>query len=129
MASLSWVAKKELPILFVIEDNDFAVLTKKEDRRDWKAKDIAKAFKIKSFDVTDNPVKIYQKLASYKFNYPALINIRTNRLYWHSGAGKDSENVFDRTKSEIAFFKKKGQKLFNLTKKRIDKIWKSRLEK
>ena len=46
LASLSWAAKKELPILFVVEDNNYAVLTKKEDRRDWKAKDVAKAFKL-----------------------------------------------------------------------------------
>ena len=30
LASLSWVSKKNLPILFVVEDNDYAVLTKKE---------------------------------------------------------------------------------------------------
>jgi pyruvate dehydrogenase E1 component alpha subunit len=30
LASLSWVAKKNLPILFVVEDNNFAVLTKKK---------------------------------------------------------------------------------------------------
>ena len=46
LASLSWAAK-ELPILFVVEDNNYAVLTK-EDRRDWKAKDVAKAFKLDS---------------------------------------------------------------------------------
>ena len=42
LASLSWIAKKRLPVLFVVEDNNFAVLTKKEDRRDWSAKDVAK---------------------------------------------------------------------------------------
>ena len=30
LSSLSWVAKKKLPILFVVEDNNFAVLTKKK---------------------------------------------------------------------------------------------------
>ena len=31
LASLSWIAKKKLPILFIVEDNNFAVLTKKKD--------------------------------------------------------------------------------------------------
>ena len=35
--------KKKLPILFVVDDNNYAVLTKKDDRRDWKAKELAKA--------------------------------------------------------------------------------------
>ena len=30
LASLSWAAKKALPILFVVEDNNYAVLTKKK---------------------------------------------------------------------------------------------------
>ena len=101
LASLSWVAKKKLPILFVVEDNDFAVLTKKDDRRDWNVKDLGNAFKIKSHDVKDDPVKIFKELNKYNFKEPKLINVRTNRLYWHSGAGKDKANVFDRTKSEI----------------------------
>ena len=29
LASLSWVSKKKLPILFVVDDNNYAVLTKK----------------------------------------------------------------------------------------------------
>ena len=29
-----------------------------------------------------------------------LLNINTNRLFWHSGAGKDSDEVFDRYESE-----------------------------
>ena len=62
LASLSWVAKKKLPILFVVEDNNFAVLTKKEDRRDWSAKKVAEAFKIKAHDINDDPVKIYKTL-------------------------------------------------------------------
>ena len=34
LASLSWVSKKKLPILFVVDDNNYAVLTKKDERRD-----------------------------------------------------------------------------------------------
>ena len=101
LSSLSWVAKKRLPILFVVEDNNFAVLTKKKDRRDWSAKDIAKAFKIQSFETEDDPKNILKVLEKNIFKKPQLINIHTNRLYWHAGAGKDKEKVFDRLKKEI----------------------------
>ena len=62
LASLSWAAKKELPILFVVEDNNYAVLTEKKDRRDWKAKDVAKAFKLESYDIDDKPQNIFSVL-------------------------------------------------------------------
>ena len=49
----------------MVEDNNYAVLTKKEDRRDWKAKDVAKAFKLDSYDTQDNPEKIFKILKKY----------------------------------------------------------------
>jgi TPP-dependent pyruvate/acetoin dehydrogenase alpha subunit len=96
LATLSWVSKKKLPILFVVEDNNYAVLTKKDERRDWKAKDVAKAFRVDSFDVKDDPKLIYKLLKKNIFKRPMLINIHTNRLFWHSGAGVDTQKVFDR---------------------------------
>ena len=62
LASLSWVSKKKLPILFVVDDNNYAVLTKKDERRDWEAKELAKAFKMQSFDMMDDPMKISKYL-------------------------------------------------------------------
>ena len=82
------------------EDNNFAVLTSKDERRDWKINNVAKSFNIESADVNDNPLNIYKSLKNYKFKKPFLINVRTNRLYWHSGAGKDRKNVFDRLEDE-----------------------------
>ena len=96
LASLSWVAKKKLPILFVVEDNNFAVLTKKSDRRDWRASDVAKSFKLNAFDTKDDPVNIFKALNKNIFLKPTLINIHTNRLFWHSGAGTDNFKNFDR---------------------------------
>ena len=123
LASLSWVSKKKLPILFVIEDNNYAVLTKKEERRDWNAKELAKAFKIDSYDVKDEPKKIFQSINKYLFRKPMLINIHTNRIFWHAGAGKDNENVFDRYLQQ----KKQLGKIADLidinTKKKIEKLW------
>jgi len=127
LATLSWVAKKKLPVLFVVEDNNYAVLTKKDDRRKWTAKKIAEAFKIKSFDINDDPIKIYNVLHKSIFKEPILINIHTNRLYWHAGAGKDHQEgkFFDRYKQQL---NKLGPVAIDHDKKimkKIQKLWKN----
>ena len=123
LASLSWVSKKKLPILFVVDDNNFAVLTKKDERRDWAAKDLAKAFKLQSFDIKDDPKKILRCLYKDLFKKPTLINIHTQRLFWHAGAGKDNENVFDRHLQQKKFLGKKADLLDTNIKKRIELLW------
>ena len=125
LASLSWVAKKNLPILFVVEDNNFAVLTKKEDRRDWSAKDVAKAFKINSFDIKDDPKQIFKTLSKNIFKKPQLINIHTNRLYWHAGAGIDNNKTFDRLNQEIQNIGKKAISIDNQIREKVKKLWSS----
>ena len=129
LASLSWAAKKKLPILFVVEDNNFAVLTKKEDRRDWKAKDVAKAFKLESYDIDDHPKKIFNTLKNNIFKKPIFINVFTKRLYWHSGAGKDEKVEGDRLSLEMKYLGDKARAINDLIKKRVEKLWEQRLEK
>ena len=129
LASLSWAAKKELPILFVVEDNNYAVLTKKKDRRDWKAKDVAKAFKLESYDIDDQPKNIFSVLKKNLFKKPIFINVNTKRLFWHSGAGVDEEVKGDRLTLEKKFLGEKAEKIHRNIKKKIENLWKQRLEK
>ena len=129
LASLAWVAKKNLPILFVVEDNNYAVLTKKKDRRDWSAKDIAKAFKIKAYDVTDNPNQIFKALAVNIFKEPQLININTNRFYWHSGAGRDNKQIFDRLNNEIKILGIQAKIIDQQIKNKVKNLWAKHLKK
>ena len=42
-----------------------------------------------------------------------LLNINTNRLFWHSGAGIDSDKIFDRYKN---IMKKLVENLLCMTK-------------
>ena len=123
LASLSWVSKKNLPILFVVDDNNYAVLTKKEERRDWEAKELARAFKMRSFDMNDDPQKIYKYLYKDLFKMPTLINIHTQRLFWHAGAGKDSDNVFDRHLQQKKFLGSKAELIDMKIKKKIKLLW------
>ena len=123
LASLSWVAKKKLPILFVVDDNNFAVLTKKEDRRDWSAKKVAEAFKIKAYDIKDDPIKIWKTLSKNIFKEPILINIHTSRLYWHEGAGKDNDKFFDRHLQQSKILGPSAKIIDNKIMKNIEKLW------
>jgi len=129
LSSLSWAAKKELPILFVVEDNNYAVLTKKEDRRDWKAKDVAKAFKLDSYDIQDSPEKIFKILKKNIFKKPIFMNIHTKRLYWHAGAGEDEKVSGDRLGIEMKYLGKRAVEIDNKIKNRIKKLWRQRSEK
>jgi hypothetical protein len=89
---------------------------------------VAKAFKIKATNINDDPINIYKKLKNYNFKEPFLINIRTNRLYWHSGAGKDSKIVFDRLGKEIEKLGNEGKKIHLQNKNLINNLWKKILE-
>jgi TPP-dependent pyruvate/acetoin dehydrogenase alpha subunit len=123
LASLSWVSKKRLPILFVVDDNNYAVLTKKDERRDWSAKELGKALKIESHDIKDDPKKIFKSISKNLFKKPILVNIHTNRIFWHAGAGKDEGNVFDRYLQQKKYLGKKANIIDNEIKRKIGILW------
>ena len=60
--------------------------------------DVARSFKMKGYNLNDN----LRKFLNIKniFQEPMLLNINTNRLFWHSGAGIDDPKIFDRFKNE-----------------------------
>ena len=129
LAALGWASTRNLPILFIVEDNNYAILTEKKERRNWEASEVAKGFKINSFDIDDDPRQIKKILDNNIFKKPMLLNIHTNRLTWHVGAGIDSGNKFDRLDSEIKLIGKKAEDENHRIKKRIDNLWKNHLNK
>ncbi len=128
LGAMGWASTKKLPILFVVEDNNLSILTKKKVRRNWSIHDVAKSFKMQGYDINDDPKEIY-KFKSQIFKKPMLLNINTNRIYWHSGAGQDSKNTFDRysfVKKELG---KQAIEIDQYYKNKINKLWKKQLEK
>jgi TPP-dependent pyruvate/acetoin dehydrogenase alpha subunit len=128
LGALGWASRKKLPILFIIEDNNLSILTEKKVRRNWEMADVAKSFKMNGYTINDDPLNI-KKVSKDIFKKPILLNINTNRIYWHAGSGKDSDKTFDRFKSER---KKIGKKAFDIDediKKQIKRIWQKQLEK
>lgn len=123
LGALGWASTKKLPILFVVEDNNLSILTEKKIRRNWNMHEVAKSFKMKGYNISDDPKEIlkYQK---YFFKEPMLLNINTNRLFWHSGAGIDSDKIFDRYKSLSRLFGDKSIEYDLKIKNFIEKKWK-----
>lgn len=128
LGAIGWASTKKLPILIVIEDNNLSILTEKKVRRNWNMKDVGNAFKIRSYDIDDDPINI-KKISNYFFKKPLLLNINTNRLWWHSGAGIDSKDIKDRylrIKNQLGDL---GEEIDASTSKKIDRIWLKHLEK
>ena len=126
LAALGWASVKNLPILFVIEDNNYSILTKKSVRRNWHMKDVAKSFKLDGYEINDDPILI-KKYSKNIFKKPTLLNINTNRIYWHAGAGVDDEKTFDRYKSEAKKIGIKAKKIDIYYKNYMKNLWKLRL--
>ena len=128
LGAIGWASTKKLPIVFVIEDNNLSILTEKKVRRNWEMKDVAKSFKLEGYNCDDNPSNIL-KYSKYFFKKPCLLNINTNRIYWHAGGGKDSEDTFDRYEVEKRKIGPSALKIENKIKKRISNLWQKHLEK
>ena len=122
LGALGWASTKKLPILFVVEDNNLSILTKKKVRRNWQMHDVAKSFKMKGYDIDDDPNSI-RKYSKFFFKEPMLLNINTHRLFWHSGAGIDSDKIFDRYKNLKKYFGKKAIEFDNKMNKEMSKLW------
>jgi len=127
LGALGWASTKNLPILFIVEDNNLSILTEKKMRRNWEMDKIALGFNMKASNISDDPLVIKAFLQDYNFEHPMLLNINTHRKYWHSGAGQDG-NEFDRYENELKSLGDEGKKIDEDTKLFIEKLWQQQLE-
>ena len=127
-SSIGWAATKNLPILFVVEDNNLSILTKKKVRRSWEMDDVAKGFGVDAYNISDNPYEIPMYLKLGVFEKPMLLNINTIRKYWHAGAGIDDPDVYDRYESQMKMLGKRANIIDEVNKTLIEKLWQRQLE-
>jgi TPP-dependent pyruvate/acetoin dehydrogenase alpha subunit len=127
LGALGWASTKNLPILFIVEDNNLSILTEKKARRNWEMDDVAKAFNMKAFNIDDNPLTIQNHLENYDFSYPMLLNINTTRKYWHAGAGMDGD-YNTRYEQELEFLGNEALEIDTNNKLLIEKLWQQQLE-
>lgn len=128
LGAMGWASTKNLPILFVVEDNNLSILTEKKVRRNWEMHDVEKAFNMSGYNISDDPDDIKNHLMGV-FDKPMLLNINTNRKFWHSGAGIDDENIFDRYENEMKNLGDKAKHIHTETKIKVEEAWKKQLDK
>lgn len=128
MSTVAWAGTKQPPILFVIEDNNLSILTEKNVRRNWEYKNFGNSVNVQSFDIDDDPHSIWNSLESIDLNKASLLNIKTERLFWHAGAGIDPYEKRDRYVIESSILGDIAKQIYNETKEMIQSIWKTRLE-
>lgn len=128
LGALGWAATKNLPILFVVEDNNLSILTEKKMRRSWSLAKVSRAFGMKSYEVEDDPNEI-KKAMKGAFKSPMLLNINTHRKFWHSGAGIDDENTFDRYLEEMKSLGDTAKLIDQEANREVQRAWQIQLEK
>jgi TPP-dependent pyruvate/acetoin dehydrogenase alpha subunit len=128
LGALGWAATKKLPILFVVEDNNLSILTEKKVRRSWELHNVARSFNMQAFNISDDPDDIKKHLSGV-FSEPMLLNINTHRKFWHSGAGIDDVNTFDRYEVEMKRLGSHGEDIDNKIKKEVSELWEKMLER
>ena len=127
MSSIAWAGFKKLPITFIVEDNNLSILTQKKVRRNWEMDKFAKSVNLDAVNIQDDPKEIYEALNKTKT--PRLLNVNTDRLFWHAGAGQDDYEKIDRysiIKNQLGV---EGEQIDFETKKYVKKTWESHLEK
>lgn len=91
LTAIGWASTKNLPILFVVEDNNLSILTEKKVRRNWEMSDVGSAMKLRNSKMVNDHTPHNISEALEDLNQPTLLNVNTNRMFWHAGAGKDGE--------------------------------------
>jgi len=127
LGALGWASTKNLPILFIVEDNNLSILTEKKVRRNWEMDSVANAFNMKAFNISDDPLIIEMYMKDYDFSYPMLLNIQTTRKYWHAGAGQD-DNYHTRYEQELQELGSEALEIDTNNKLLTEKLWQQQLE-
>lgn len=89
LGAMGYAATHKLPIIFIVEDNNLSILTKKNERRSWSIVDVAKSLGV----TTDSYYEAIPK--KLDINLPILLNIDTSRHLFHCGIGKDNIPKYD----------------------------------
>ncbi len=128
LGGLGWASTKNIPLITVVEDNNLSILTEKKVRRNWEMADVAKSFKMQGYNIKDDPIEILKNSEVF-FKKPCLLNINTNRIYWHAGSGKDADDTFDRYEIEKKIIGMEAVEIDKKIKEEVDSLWKKQLEK
>lgn len=131
--SLNFCSIHKLPVLFVCENNDFAVFTKRNRRQSFKITDLVNSYKIKNLKIEDSwnyekTCSLFKKSVEFVRNKksPFFIEIDVCRYKEHVGVNED-DNLGYRSLDIIKKWKKndnliKHKFLYDSNKSKIEKI-------
>jgi TPP-dependent pyruvate/acetoin dehydrogenase alpha subunit len=120
LTAIGWASTKNLPIWYIVEDNNLSILTEKKVRRNWELQDVAQSMNVSASGLPDDPLMIWNFIESHNMEKPMLLNVATNRLFWHAGAGIDDPHTFDRHKIYIDKF---GTDIVKEAEQRVKEAW------
>jgi len=131
LGAFGFAKTKNAPILFICEDNDLSILTKKEIRRSWDIVDVANAFGLDAVHIPDVVNGIYRRVLRFLKNpKPSLLNISCIRHLWHAGSGMDDPPKYDRlidmeqriviNPQELKNIENEVQTIWNSTRNAVD---------
>lgn len=132
---MAFAQTHKLPVLFICEDNNLSILTKKEVRRNWELSDALNAIGMPSVNIPDDPQLIANYIKKFSQNLPAFINCKTCRHLWHTGTGNDGNPEIDRLKLFRQNLIDNGisigqlEDIENKTKLGTEELWKKHLQK
>ena len=89
--------------------------------------DVASDFNMRGLNVADHPMELRAALEGV-FDGPMLRNVNTHRKYWHSGAGIDDENIFDRYEKEKEALGSEAAYIHDETREEVHRLWQKQLE-
>lgn len=132
LTAYGFAATHKLPVLFVCTDNDLSVLSPLSRRRSWDLSEVASAFGLKTVDLADDPFTIIHWIREHEGKYPALMNIRVCRNFWHAGLGVDAPPEWDRFLIVRGQLKERGweqemQAIDKEAAERMEAVWKEYL--
>jgi TPP-dependent pyruvate/acetoin dehydrogenase alpha subunit len=127
LAAFGYAVSKKAPVLFVVEDNNLSILTKKEIRRSWDVVEVAKGFGMNAVHCPDDPMIMKMHIGNlmHSKDFPALVNIQMCRHLWHAGSGCDGPpawNRFEMFKKQIVEFDPQAEKIEQEEKTKVEEL-------
>ncbi len=87
--ALNFVALNQLPVLFIVEDNDLAIHQAKENRQGFKVWDLVKAYGIDYFRAEANSLDRVLSICSRVDKFPSFLHFTYFRFLEHVGVNED----------------------------------------
>jgi TPP-dependent pyruvate/acetoin dehydrogenase alpha subunit len=99
LGALGYAGTKQCPILFIVEDNDLSILTKKVVRRSWSLVDVSDSLGVTSYNINTTDIQsmidTFLYVVDMRKSKPNLVNISVERHLWHAGFGRDNKPTKD----------------------------------